>query len=139
MPIRKAEAVWTGNLREGSGTMKGSSGYFDVPYTLGSRFEEDKGTNPEELVGAAHAGCFSMFLAGQLTKEKFPPKKIQTFAQVHLGDGPTITKIELRTTVEAPGIGPAKFLELVEFSKKNCPVSKALTGLEVTVQADLVS
>jgi lipoyl-dependent peroxiredoxin len=139
MPIRKAEAVWTGTLREGSGTMKGSSGYFEGPFTFGSRFEEDKGTNPEELIGAAEAGCFSMFLAAQLTKEKFPPKRIQTVAHVHLGDGPTITKIELRTTVEAPGIDRAKFLELIEFSKKNCPVSKALTGPEITVQAELIS
>jgi len=139
MPIRKAEAVWTGNLREGAGTMKVGSGYFEVPFTFGSRFEEAKGTNPEELVGAAEAGCFSMFLAAQLTKEKFPPKRIQTVAQVHLGDGPTITKIELRTTVEAPGIDQAKFQELVDFSKKNCPVAKALTGTEITVQADLVA
>ena len=73
MPIRKAEAVWTGTLREGAGTMKVGSGYFDVPFTFGSRFEEDKGTNPEELVGAAEAGCFSMFLAAQLAKEKFRP------------------------------------------------------------------
>jgi osmotically inducible protein OsmC len=139
MPIRKAEAVWTGNLREGAGTMKVGSGYFEVPFTFGSRFEEAKGTNPEELVGAAEAGCFSMFLAAQLTKEKFPPKRIQTVAQVHLGDGPTITKIELRTTVEAPGIDQAKFQELVDFSKKNCPVAKALTGTEITVQAELIA
>jgi len=139
MPIRKAEAVWTGTLREGSGTMKGSSGYFDVPYTFGSRFEEEKGTNPEELIGAANAGCFSMFLAAQLAKEKFPPKKIHTVALVHLGDGPTITRIELRTTAEVPGISEAKFQELVEFSKKNCPVSKALTGPEITAQAELIS
>jgi osmotically inducible protein OsmC len=139
MPVRIAEAVWTGTLREGAGTMKVGSGYFEGPFTFGSRFEEDKGTNPEELVGAAEAGCFSMFLAAQLTKEKFPPKRIQTVAHVHLGDGPTITKIELRTTVEAPGIDRAKFQELIEFSKKNCPVSKALTGPEITVQAELIS
>ena len=139
MPIRKAEAVWTGTLRQGSGIMKMGSGYFEGPYTFSSRFEEDKGTNPEELVGAAEAGCFSMFLAAQLTKEKFPPKRIHTIAYVHLGDGPTITKVELQTTVEAPGIDRAKFLELIEFSKKNCPVSKALTGPEIAVQAELVS
>jgi osmotically inducible protein OsmC len=139
MPVRKAEAVWTGTLREGAGTMKVGSGYFEGPFTFGSRFEEDKGTNPEELVGAAEAGCFSMFLAAQLAKEKFPPKRIHTVAHVHLGDGPTITKIELRTTAEAPGIDRAKFLELIEFSKKNCPVSKALAGTEIAVQAELVS
>jgi osmotically inducible protein OsmC len=139
MPIRKAEAIWTGTLREGAGTMNGSSGYFEAPFTFGSRFEEEKGTNPEELVGAAEAGCFSMFLAAQLAKERFPPKRIHTIAEVHLGDGPTITRIELQTTAEVPGIDPAKFLELVEFSKKNCPVAKALTGLEITVQAKLSS
>ena len=118
--------------------MKVGSGYFEVPFTFGSRFEEDKGTNPEELVGAAEAGCFSMFLAAQLTKEKFPPKRIQTVAQVHLGDGPTITKIAPDHGRSAR-IDRAKFLELIEFTKKNCPVSKALTGPEITVQADLIS
>ena len=137
MPIRHAEATWNGNLREGNGSMKLGSGYFEGPYTFASRFEEGKGTNPEELVGAAQAGCFSMFLSGQLTKEGFPPKQIHTTATVHLDAGPTISKIILDTTVQAAGIDPAKFQELVAFSKKNCPVSKALTGVDVQVNAKL--
>jgi osmotically inducible protein OsmC len=139
MPVRTSEAVWTGTLREGSGTMKLGSGYFEGPFTFMSRFEEAKGTNPEELVGAAQAGCFSMFLSAKLTEANFPPKIIHTEAKVHLEAGPTITKIELDTTAEVPDIAASKFQELVDFSKKNCPVSKALTGVSLTVNAKLVS
>ncbi len=137
MPIRQAEAIWTGNLRDGKGTMKLGSGYFEGPFTFASRFEEGKGTNPEELIGAAQAGCFSMFLSAQLTQAGFPPKSIRTTARVHLDAGPTISKIELDTTAEVPGVDQAKFMELVDFSKKNCPVSKALTGVNVQVNAKL--
>ena len=137
MPIRHAEATWNGNLREGKGTMKLASGYFEGPFTFASRFEEGKGTNPEELVGAAQAGCFSMFLSATLTKEGFPPKQIHTTATVHLEAGPTITKIILDTTAQVDGIDDAKFQEAVAFSKKNCPVSKALTGVDVQVNAKL--
>jgi len=138
MPIRKAEAIWTGTLREGSGTMKIGSGYFDVPFTFGSRFEEDKGTNPEELVGAAEAGCFSMFLAAQLTNAGHPPTSIETSATVHLGAGPTITKIEIVTVAQVPGVSAELFNEKVDFSKKNCPVSKALMSVpETTFTATL--
>ncbi len=137
MPVRQAEATWTGNLREGKGSMKLGSGYFEGPFTFASRFEEGKGTNPEELIGAAQAGCFSMFLSAQLTKEGFTPKSIHTTAKVHLDAGPAISKIELDTTAEVPGVDQAKFQELVDFSKKNCPVSKALTGVDVQVNAKL--
>jgi osmotically inducible protein OsmC len=137
MAIRHAEALWLGTLREGSGTMKLGSGFFEGPYTFASRFEDGKGTNPEELVGATQAGCFSMFLSAQLTKEGFPPTRIHTTAKVHLEAGPTITKIELTTTAHVPNVTEAKFQELVDFSKKNCPVSKALASIEVHVHAKL--
>src|SRR6187399_3697392 len=98
MAIAKALAKWTGTLKEGNGSMKGASGLFDAPFGFASRFEGGtKGSNPEELIGAAHAGCFSMFLAAQLTKEGKPPTSITTNATVTLGDGPTVTKIELET------------------------------------------
>jgi len=137
MAIRNSEALWLGTLREGSGTMKLGSGLFEGPFTFASRFEDGKGTNPEELVGAAQAGCFSMFLSATLTKEGFPPVRIHTTAQVHLEAGPTITKIELTTTAHVPNITEAQFLEAVDFSKKNCPVSKALASIEVHVHAKL--
>src|ERR1044071_5244899 len=104
MAVSKASAVWNGTLKEGSGSMKGGGGAFEAPFTFGSRFEgSGKGTNPEELIGAAHAGCFSMFLAAQLTKEGKPPTSIQTSATVTLGEGPTVTKIELTTEAVVPG------------------------------------
>jgi osmotically inducible protein OsmC len=138
MPVRKAEAIWTGTLQDGAGVMKLPSLMFEGPFTYASRFEEGKGTNPEELIGAAQAGCFSMFLSAKLAEAKFPSKRIQTTAHVHLDAGPTITQIELDTTAQVPGIDEAKFQELVDFSKKNCPVSKALTGVELIVRAKLV-
>jgi osmotically inducible protein OsmC len=138
MQIRNAQATWNGTLREGSGTLKVGSGFFEGPFTFASRFESGKGTNPEELLGAAHAGCFSMFLSAQLTKAGFPPTRIDTTARVHLGDGPTITLIELETRAQVPNVDEAKFLELVDVSKKGCPVSKALASVELKVNAHLV-
>ncbi len=137
MAIRHSEALWLGTLREGSGTMKLGSGLFEGPFTFASRFEDGKGTNPEELVGAAQAGCFSMFLSATLTKEGFPPTRIHTTAKVHLEAGPTITKIELTTTAHVPNVSEAKFQEAVDISKKNCPVSKALASIEIHVHAKL--
>lgn len=128
MAVRHAEAVWQGTLKEGAGTMKVESGYFDVPYTYGSRFEEEKGTNPEELVGAAHAGCYSMFLSALLTTAGTPPTHVHTKATVHLRQGPTITLIDLKTEVTAPGLDDAKLQELALEAKAKCPVSKALAG-----------
>ena len=141
MAVSKASARWTGTLKEGSGTVKGANGFFEAPYTFKSRFEGDAGaTNPEELIGAAHAGCFSMFLAAQLTKTGTPPKSIDTVATVHLGDGPTITKIELETVAVVSGIDQAAFDEKVAFSVKNCPVSKALAAVaEHKISAKLVA
>jgi len=137
VPTRNARAVWTGTLREGQGTMKLGSGAFEGRYTYASRFEEEPGTNPEELVGAAHAGCFSMFLAGQLTKAGFPPSRIETTAKVHLGEG-RIHTIELNTEAQVPNVDEQTFQRLAEESKKNCPVSQALTGPEIRLTARLV-
>lgn len=135
--VRNAEAVWSGTLTEGQGTMKFSN--FEGPFTRASRFENGEGTNPEELLGAAHAGCFSMFLSAQLGKAGFPPNRIHTTAKVHIEAGPTITLIELETEAEVPGIEDAKFQELVDVSKKGCPVSKALAGPEIRVNAKLLA
>ena len=130
MAVAKAEASWTGTLKEGAGTMKGATGFLDGPYTYRSRFEGDAGgTNPEELIGAAHAGCFSMFLAAQLTTAGFPPARIHTTATVHLEAGPTIARIELATEATIPRIDDATFQEKVEASKRGCPVSKALAAV----------
>jgi len=139
MATAKASAQWKGTLKEGSGTMKGANGFFDVPYTFISRFEGDtKATNPEELIGAAHAGCFSMFLAAQLTNAGKPPKSIDTNATVTLGEGPTITKIVLDVAAVVPGVDQATFDEKVAFSKANCPVSKALASVaDIKVNAKL--
>jgi len=139
MAIRSSTAEWKGTLKEGSGTMKvGRSGY-EGPFTFASRFESGPGTNPEELIGAAHAGCFSMFLATLLSKAGFKPTRIATTATVHLGDGPTITLIELDTHAEVPSLTEADLQKHAESAKKNCPVSKALTGPEIRMRAHLVN
>jgi osmotically inducible protein OsmC len=139
MSTSKATAKWSGSLKEGSGSMKGGSGFFDAPFSFVSRFEgASSGTNPEELIGAAHAGCFSMFLAAQLSKEGFPPTSIETTATVHLEAGPTVTKIELVTNAKVPGIEQKLFDEKVAFSKANCPISKALAAIpEFALTANL--
>src|SRR5687768_8492897 len=139
MPVRTSEATWKGTLKEGSGVMKVGKGAYEGPFTWESRFAEGKGTNPEELIGAAHAGCYSMFLSALLTKAEFPPTSVHTTATVHLGDGPTVTKIELVTEAEVPGISGDKFAELAQQAKANCPVSKALGAVsEITLDAKLV-
>ncbi len=138
MPVRTTSAEWKGTLKEGAGTMKLGSGAFEGPFTYASRFESGPGTNPEELVGAAEAGCFSMFLAALLTGAGFTATRISTTAKVHLDEGPTITLIELNTQVEVPGLTNADLQKLAETAKKNCPVSKALAGPEIRLQAQLV-
>jgi osmotically inducible protein OsmC len=119
--------------------MKGGTGFFEAPFTFLSRFEgATTGTNPEELIGAAQAGCFSMFLAAQLTNAGHAPTSIETTATVHLGAGPAVTKIELETHAVVPGASQALFDEKVAFSKANCPISKALAGVpEIVVNAKL--
>ena len=142
MAISKASAKWTGTLKEGAGSMKGGTGYFDAPFTFLSRFEGARtGTNPEELIGAAHAGCFSMFLAAQLSAAGHAPTSIETSATVTLGElggGPAITKIELVTNAVVPGASQSLFDEKVAFSKANCPISKALAAVpEIVVNTTL--
>jgi lipoyl-dependent peroxiredoxin len=138
MAIRTSTAEWKGTLRDGSGTMKvGKTGY-EGPFTFASRFESGPGTNPEELLGAAHAGCFSMFLSALLTKAGFKPTRIATTATVQLGDGPTINLIELDTHAEVPNLTESDLQKHAEEAKKGCPVSKALAGPEIRMQAHLV-
>ena len=139
MPVRKSQAEWKGTLKEGAGTMKLASGRYEGPYTYSSRFEEAAGTNPEELIGAAHAGCFSMFLAALLTDKGHPPDRVSTTAAVHLGAGPTITKIELESQVAVAGVSEREFQELAAEAKAKCPVSKALAAVpEIALNARLV-
>jgi len=141
MPARTASAIWEGSLREGKGKMKLGSGAFEGAYSFASRFEEGSGTNPEELIAAAHAGCFSMALSAGLGRSGFTPKRIQTTAKVHLvkaDEGFKIGKIELSTDAEVPQIDEKNFLEQAESAKKNCPVSKALAGAEIQLNARLV-
>ena len=140
MAIRKAEAVWTGTLREGKGIMKLGGLAFEGPFTYASRFEQGEGTNPEELVGAAQAGCFSMFLSGLLTRSGYTPQRIRTTATVHLTEGPTISLIELDTEAKVPGVDEQTFQQLAAEAKQNCPVSKALAGgPEVRLNARLIA
>lgn len=142
MPDRIGKAVWEGTLREGKGTVALGSGAFEGQYSFSSRFEEGVGTNPEELIGAAHAGCFSMHLSGGLTRAGFPPTRVTTTATVKLTQGEAgfrITRIELATEAEVPGIDEAAFQEAAEASKKGCPVSQALGAVEIALSAKLVS
>jgi len=137
--ISNSTAVWKGNLTEGTGTMKLGKGAYEGPYTWASRFATGAGTNPEELVGAAHAGCYSMFLSALLSKSGFPPTEIRTSAKVHLGDGPAITLIELETAAQVPGCDEATFQRHAEQAKAGCPVSKALSAVTIKLTAQLVT
>lgn len=138
MSVRTSTAEWKGTLKEGAGTMRVGSGAYDGPYTWASRFDTGPGTNPEELIGAAHAGCFSMFLSALLSKDGFVPTSIHTTAQVHLGAGPTITLIELHTKATVPGVSDDVFQQKALEAKQGCPVSKALAGPEIRLVAELV-
>jgi osmotically inducible protein OsmC len=140
MAVRSAEALWTNGLKDGKGTMKLGSGAYEGAYSFASRFEQGPGTNPEELIGAAHAGCFSMALSAGLEKAGFNPKRVKTKARVHLekvGEGFQITKIQLQTEAYVPGIDQAKFREQAEAAKKGCPVSRALAGVQIELDAKL--
>ncbi len=142
MPVRKAEARWDGDIQKGKGTVALGSGAFKGSYSFDSRFGDGKGTNPEELIGAAHAGCFSMALSLFLGTAGFQVDSIETEARVHIdkvGEGFSITKIELLTEGKVKGISEADFRKHAENAKKNCPVSRALAGTEITLQAKLVS
>lgn len=138
MAIRKAQALWEGSLREGHGVMK--FGSFEGPFSFSSRFEEGNGTNPEELIGAAHAGCFSMALSAGLGRAGFTPQFVQTIANVTLGnvDGKArITQIHLECEAEIPGIDPETFAKIAEETKSTCPVSAALAGVQISLDAKL--
>jgi len=129
MAIRNAKAVWNGTLKEGKGEMKFSN--YTGPFTFASRFEEGEGTNPEELVGAAQAGCFSMFLSSLITSEGLKPKSVNTNATVTLGKddiGPNITNIKLDCTVICEGLSQKKFDELAAAAKEKCPISRLYAG-----------
>lgn len=137
---RTANARWEGALQDGKGTMRLGSGAFEGQYSFSSRFEEGAGTNPEELIAAAHAGCFSMAFAGGLGRAGYTPASVETTARVHLekGDaGFSITRIELDCTAEVPGIDEATFQEQAQTAKAGCPVSRALAGVDISVEARL--
>jgi osmotically inducible protein OsmC len=138
--IRHAEAQWNGSVKEGHGHIKVETGALDSAYSFRSRFEGGGETNPEELLGAAHAGCFSMALSAALSRAGHPPKTIETKAAVHLNPvegGWAINKIELDTTGEVPGIDAAAFEKFASEAKAGCPVSKALAGVEIHLKAAL--
>jgi len=141
MPSRTAQAEWNGNLMRGSGRLAVGSGAVDVPYSFKSRFEEGQSaTNPEELIGAAHAGCFTMALVAQLSSAGFTPTHIHTDATValeKLGDTFSITRIELHTVADVPGIDDATFQKHAADANQNCPVSKALAGTQIGLKATL--
>ena len=139
MPTRKASAEWNGGLKGGNGSFKGESGLGGA-YNFGSRFESGKGSNPEELIAAAEAACFSMALSGALEKNGTPPTKVETSAgctveKVEVGFG--ITKIELTVKVTGAKLDKATFDRIVEETKNGCPVSKALKAVPISVQATL--
>lgn len=142
MPTRKAEAEWEGNLAEGSGRLKVGSGAFEGPYSFKSRFEEGQAaTNPEELLGAAHAGCFTMALTAQLSRAGIKPKRIHTEARVKLekiGEAFSITQIELEMEAEIPDLDDAAFQKHALDAKQNCPLSKALAATQISMTAKLL-
>jgi osmotically inducible protein OsmC len=142
MATRTGSAVWEGTLKGGKGSLKLGSGAYEGAYSFSSRFEEGKGTNPEELIGAAEAACFSMALSANLEKAGNPAKRINTTATVKLEmvDGaPTITTIDLNTDADVPGIEDKAFQEQAEKTKKTCPVSRALAGPQINLQAKLIN
>jgi osmotically inducible protein OsmC len=141
MPTRTAEAEWEGDLKSGKGSVALGSGAYRGPYSFQSRFESGTGTNPEELIAAAHAGCFSMALSHALSQAGHPPKRVHTTAKVDLeksGDGFVIPRIRLILEADVPGIDEAAFRQQAETAKTNCPVSKLLAAAEITLDATLV-
>jgi lipoyl-dependent peroxiredoxin len=142
MPKRTAEARWDGSLQEGKGTMRMASGSYEGPYSFQSRFQEGDGTNPEELIAAAHAGCFSMALSGELGRAGHSAESVETTATVHLDkveEGFAIKRIELETRARVPGVSDEEFQQVAEAAKKGCPVSQALAAVEaIELRASLV-
>jgi osmotically inducible protein OsmC len=142
MPTRTSSARWSGDLKGGSGSLALGSGAFEGQYSFKSRFEEGTGTNPEELVAAAHAACYSMALSNMLAGAGFTPDSVVTNATVNFGQtegGFAITRIDLVTTGNVPGIDESEFLKHAEAAKAGCPISKALASVEITLDATLVS
>lgn len=141
MAIRNASARWTGTLEQGTGTVRTGKGGYEGTYSFSSRFEEGEGTNPEELIGAAHAGCFSMALSKLLSDAGHPPASVATAARVHLertDAGMTVTRIELDTVGDVPGMDQGEFTKHAEAAKANCPISRLLApGTEITLSARL--
>jgi len=140
MPVRKGTAIWEGTLTDGKGTVKTATGTLSAPYSFSSRFEDGKGTNPEELIGAAHAGCFSMALSLMLGEAGYTPTRIETTADVSIvqeGEGFKIDSIHLITSAQVPGIDEAAFQKHAEQAKAGCPVSVALAGTNITLTAKL--
>ena len=142
MPTRTANAEWKGSLRDGNGSMKMESRSYEGPFSFQSRFKEGEGTNPEELIAAAHAGCFSMQLSGLLGAKDITPESVQTEARVHVEKvegGFGITKIDLVSRVRAPGVDESTFQEVANAAKEMCPVSQALKAVDITLDASLES
>ena len=141
MPARTANARWEGGLKDGKGNMRLGGGAFEGQYSFSSRFEEGVGTNPEELIAAAHAGCFSMAFSAGLERAGFSPNSVETEAKVHLspadGGGFRISRIDLVTNADVPGIQEDVFQQAAQAAKEGCPVSKALAAVEITVDASL--
>lgn len=142
MPVRNAQAVWEGDLWKGRGRMSFGSGAWEGQYSASSRFEEGVGTNPEELIAAAHAGCFSMAFSNELAKAGFTPTRVETTAKVRIekvATGFKITRIDLVTEGEVPNIPEEQFMEIAEAAKRGCPVSQLVTGAEIFLTATLKS
>jgi osmotically inducible protein OsmC len=139
MSVRTAKSQWNGTLKDGKGTMNFSN--YSGPFTFKSRFEEGSGTNPEELVGAAHSGCYSMFLAALISGEGLNPESVETTAKVHLGSdetGPVVTTIELDCQVKCDGLSQEKFEELSLAAKQKCPISRLVASADVKLKAILL-
>ncbi|MGH3737032.1 MAG: OsmC family protein [Micromonosporaceae bacterium] len=140
MPSRNASAIWNGELRDGAGTMRLGGGAYEGPFTFASRFEDGTGTNPEELIAAAHAGCFSMFLSKVVAEAGHTPESIETTATAHLtkdDGGFAISRIDLRTVGRVPGLAADEFAKHAETAKAGCPISRTLANVEITVDAQL--
>jgi osmotically inducible protein OsmC len=141
MPINQATATWKGDLLNGQGHIQGKTGAIEVDFSLKSRSENTAYTNPEELIGAAHAGCYSMMLSALLSQAGTPPEEINTVARVTqdvVNGEYLITRIDLSTRAKVPGLDGSVFQEHAQNAKKNCPVSRALTGTTITLQAELL-
>ncbi len=142
MPIRRSESEWQGGLKDGKGKMRLGSGAFEGSYDFISRFEEGEGTNPEELIAAAHSGCFSMQLAHNIEEEGYEPKSVKTEASVKIENvdgGFAITEIHLKNKSKVPDIDEDLFEELAQAAKTDCPVSKALAATKIRLETELIS